>query len=199
MKHIPWILGSLVLAGCAEQTKPAEVKVAKAPSVEAETTAKATARPVDESGLREAKVGGFVFKVPADWEEKPPKNEFLLGEFTIPGEAGPARLTLSSARGGIEANLDRWRGQIQTGPKDQPARQSEIQFDGRAATLIELTGTYSDMFGGGSPNRNSKLLGVAVALGEADFFVKMTGPGETVSARRDEFLKFVESAHRESR
>lgn len=199
MKRNHWILATLILAGCAEQPKTLDTRVAKAPALESETAKSAPKSPAEKSELRDSTVGGFTFKVPGDWEEKPPKSDFLLGEFTIPGEAGPARLTLSSARGGIEANLDRWRGQIQTGPKDTPASQTEIQFDGRDATLIELTGTYSDMFGGGAPNKNSKLLGVAAALGEADFFVKMTGPAETVTARRDEFLKFVASARREKK
>ena len=199
MKRIHWILTTLILTGCSEQPAPLDTRVAKAPALESETARSAPKSPAEKSALRDTTVGGFEFKVPGDWEEKPPKSEFLLGEFTVPGEAGPARLTLSSARGGIEANLDRWRGQIQTGPKDPPASQSDVEFDGRTATLIELTGTYSDMFGGGAPNKNSKLLGVAAALGEADFFVKMTGPAETVTARRDEFLKFVASARRENK
>ena len=199
MKRIHWILTTLILTGCSEQPAPMDTRVAKAPALESETARSAPKSPAEKSALRDTTVGGFEFKVPGDWEEKPPKSEFLLGEFTVPGEAGPARLTLSSARGGIEANLDRWRGQIQTGPKDPPASQSDVEFDGRTATLIELTGTYSDMFGGGAPNKNSKLLGVAAALGEADFFVKMTGPAETVTARRDEFLKFVASARREKK
>ena len=199
MKRIHWILTTLILTGCSEQPAPLDTRVAKAPALESETARSAPKSPAEKSALRDTTVGGFEFKVPGDWEEKPPKSEFLLGEFTVPGEAGPARLTLSSARGGIEANLDRWRGQIQTGPKDPPASQSEVEFDGRTATLIELTGTYSDMFGGGAPNKNSKLLGVAAALGEADFFVKMTGPAETVTDRRDEFLKFVASARREKK
>ena len=205
-RDLLWIAGTLLLSGCAEKPRPAEVTVTMAPALksnaesnaESNATLKPSSKPNRETTeAYEASVGGFKFQVPGDWEEKPPKSDVLLGEFSIPGDAGPARLTLSSARGGIEANLDRWRGQFQAGPNDPPPRQSEIQFDGKDAVLIELNGTYSDMFGGGKPTRNSSMLGVGASLGETEFFVKMTGPAETVAARRDEFLKFVESAHRQ--
>ena len=38
------------------------------------------------------------------------------------------------------------------------------------------------------------MLGVAVPLGSTNYFLKMTGPAKTVAPRREEFLKFVETA-----
>ena len=139
-------------------------------------------------------VAGFKFMAPADWEEQPPKSQFVLGEFSIPGEGGTARLTLSSAGGGIEANVERWRGQFSPGPNDPEPRESEITFDGKPGTLVELAGSYTDMFAGGAPNKNWRMLGVAVPMGPTNYFIKLTGPESTVAPRRDEFLKFVESA-----
>lgn len=65
---------------------------------------------------------------------------------------------------------------------------------GKAATLVDACGTFSDMFD--KPKKpNWQILGVAIPIdAEHNYFVKLTGPRETVSARRDEFLKFVESA-----
>lgn len=145
----------------------------------------------------EVSVGGFKFLVPADWQQQPPQSDVLLGEFTIPGEGGPARLTLSSAGGGTEANLERWRGQFSRGPNDAEPRQSEITFAGQKGTLIELSGTYTDMFSARNPGKNWRMLGVAAPIGPINFFVKLTGPQATVAAQRDAFVMFVESAKAE--
>lgn len=184
------ILGLALLAGCTGNPAPEqEVVISKAPAIDAPTApASRPTEPYTKS------MAGYRFTVPADWEAQPPKSEFVLGEFSIPGEGGPARLTLSSAGGGIEANLDRWRGQVQRGPKDPEPRESEIEFDGTKGTLLELAGTYSDMFSGGSPTRDWRMLGVAVPIGGTNYFLKLTGPAGTVDPRRDEFVKFVTSA-----
>lgn len=145
----------------------------------------------------EASVGGFKFIVPVGWQEQPPKSEFILGEFSLPGTGGAARLTVSSAGGGIEANLERWRGQFSRGPNDHEPRESEVTFDGQKGTLIELSGSYTDMFGGGKPSRDWRMLGVAVPMGATNVFVKLTGPQATVTDQREAFLKFVESAKAE--
>ena len=168
--------------------------MAKAPALDSPKASKP--QPTDGK-LRDVTVAGVKYSVPADWEEQPRKSDFVLGEFSIPGEGGAARLTLSSAGGGIEANVERWRGQFNRGPDDPEPKESEITFDGKPATLVELAGTYSDMFGGGAPNKSWRMLGVAVPLGTTNYFVKLTGPAKTVTPRRDEFLKFVESAKME--
>ncbi len=195
-RQATWIVWGVVLIGCSEQPKPAaEVPIAKAPAVDAPKVPKpSTISDSTKSEPFEATVAGFKFKVPADWVEQPPKSQFVLGEFSIPGEGGTARLTLSSAGGGIEANVERWRGQFHRGPTDPEPRESEIMFDGQKGTLVELAGTYTDMFGGGAPNKSWRMLGVAVPLGSTNYFVKLTGPATIVTPRREEFVKFVESA-----
>ena len=146
---------------------------------------------------RDVTVAGVSYSVPPDWEEQPRKSDYVLGEFSIPGPGGPARLTLSSAGGGIEANVERWRGQFNRGPNDAEPKESEITFDGKPGTLVELAGTFSDMMNRGAPSKGWQMLGVAVPLGETNYFVKLTGPTTTVTPRRDEFLKFIESAKME--
>jgi hypothetical protein len=168
--------------------------VSRAPSVKVPDESAPGDSTATKSETKEVTIGGFKFTVPADWEQQPPKSTVLLGEFSIPGDAGPARLTLSSATGGVEANLERWRGQFRPGPTDPEPRETSITFSGKEGTLLELTGTYTDMFSGGSPSRGWKMLGVAVPFGDTNFFVKMTGPASTATARKDEFIKFVESA-----
>jgi hypothetical protein len=187
------ICSAITLPGCSERAPLTDAPVSKAKSLVSESGAE-TGSATTRTEPYEATIGGFKFTAPADWIELPPKTMFNLGEFTVPGEEGPARLTISSARGGIEANLDRWRGQFVRGPNDSEPRESSISFDGNQATLLELQGTFADSLSGNETRKNARMLGVAVALPGTDFFIKMTGPGKTVTDRRDEFLKFVESA-----
>jgi hypothetical protein len=184
----------LTAIGCTEQPKPApEVPVPVAKSFDVKIVPGTSSSPAKTEPY-EATVGGFKFMVPADWQEQPAKSQFVLGEFSLTGEGGRARLTLSSAGGGLEANVERWQGQFSRGPNDSEPRQSEITFDGQKGTLVELSGTYADMLSGGSPSKNWQMLGVAVPLGPTNFFVKLTGPQATVTAQREAFVKFVESA-----
>ena len=183
-----------VIFGCSEAPKPTELPIPKAPALDVPTEPQARKNEATKTEPYDATVAGFKFTVPADWQEQPPKSQFVLGEFSIPGEGGPARLTLSSAGGGIEANVERWRGQFSPGPNDPEARESEITLDGNKGTLVELAGTYTDMFSGGTPNRSWRMLGVAVQMGPTNYFIKLTGPAAIVTPRREEFLKFVESA-----
>ena len=193
LNRVLFVMG-LAVFGCTEQPKPAPevpVPVAKSLGVEIVPGAPGSSAKTEPY---EAAVGGYRFTVPAGWQEQPPKSDVLLGEFTIPGEGGSARLTLSSAGGGTDANLERWRGQFRRSPNDPEPRESEITFDGRKGILIELSGTFTDMFPGSRPSKNWRMLGVAVPLGPINYFIKLTGPQATVTAQKDAFIKFVESA-----
>ena len=140
-------------------------------------------------------IAGVKFEIPAGWEEKTLSSTMIAGEYALPGAAGPGRLTLSTAGGGTAANMDRWKGQFQRGPADPEPTEAPLTVAGKAATLIEVHGTYTDMFGGGGPKSKWQLLGVAIPIDQDhNYFVKLTGPSETLAARREEFLKFVESA-----
>ncbi|MFX8523783.1 hypothetical protein ABTM10_19965, partial [Acinetobacter baumannii] len=60
---------------------------------------------------------------------------------------------------------------------------------------IELAGSFADMFGGGQPKPNWRLLGVVVPLdGDQNFFIKMTGSKETLESQREEFNTLLRSA-----
>jgi len=143
-------------------------------------------------------IGGIKFEIPAGWEEKS-ANSMILAEFSLQGESGPGRLTLSKMGGGIGLNMDRWKEQFRRGPKDPEPKESQITAAGKEATLIEVQGTYqgdsTGPGGQGGSKADWQLLGAAIPI-ESDYtyFVKFTGPRETVSAHRDEFLKFIESA-----
>ena len=141
-----WLLLGMVLAGCAEKPPVLDAPVKPAKSLQAEDDSQLNSKAGPRDSY-EAVVGGFRFIVPGDWSEQPLKSEVTLGDYSIPGEAGPARLTISPARGGIEKiSRSVGAGQFSQGPKDEDPRESAITFDGKTGTLLELHGTFTDMF-----------------------------------------------------
>jgi hypothetical protein len=184
----------LGLVGCTsdpEGTAPAKLPVAAALPGTAEV-----AEPMNAPSTEpvEKRFAGLVLTIPAGWIEKPVASDVLQGEYQLPGDAGPARLTLSSTGGGLEANLDRWRGQIQRRPTDPDPQEETIAVGGREAVLLEVTGQFQDQFSGGGLKSDWTLLGAAIPTGPAHFFLKMTGPRETVAEHREAFRQLVTSA-----
>ena len=193
--HKLWPLACAISLGCgaAPVEKDVPIKTAKAPSVESMEGGQATGQASNEPSTR--KFGDAKFDVPAGWEEKPAASSVLLGEFRVPGDSGPARLTLSTAGGGTASNMDRWKGQFQRGPSDTEPKESTLTIDGKTATLIEIHGTFNDTFGGGGPKPDSELLGVAIPIdADHNYFIKLTGPKSTIEAAREKFTAFVNSA-----
>ena len=187
-------LGIMVLIGCDSSKSDLDVPVptAKASPV-GETARDDASRTTGES--TERLIGGMKFEIPAGWEEKTLSSTMILGEFSLPGEAGSGRLTMSTAGGGTAANMDRWRGQFHPSPSDPEPKESQIAASGKDVTLLELHGTFSDTFGGGGPKPNWQLLGVAIPIdADHNYFVKLTGPKETVSAHREEFVNLIKSS-----
>ena len=148
----------------------------------------------DPSATTTRNFDGAIFQVPGAWKETPRKSEFITAEFQVSGSGGPARLTLSTAGGRVEDNLERWRGQFASSPSDPPAKQSMLTVDGREATLVELFGTFRDSFGGGEPKPQWAMLGAVIPLKQTNYFVKLTGPQNTLAEARDAWIKFVETA-----
>lgn len=188
-------LAGLILIGCSPSASNQKdsVPTAKATPLGASSPAETASQPLREA--TERRIGGMKFEVPAGWEEKALSSTMILGEFSLPGEAGAARLTLSTAGGGTAANIDRWKGQFRPGKDDPEPKESQIRAAGKDVTLLEVHGSHTDMFGGGAPKPNWQLLGIAIPIDQDhNYFVKLTGPRETVTARHDEFLKFIQSA-----
>jgi hypothetical protein len=136
------------------------------------------------------------------WEQRTPRMPgFILAEFALPKAAGDTedgRLTISSAGGSIQGNIDRWRQQF----GGKPAKESteKIDVSGVPITLVDFSGTYHDqpggpMMGGETVERPSyRMLGAIIDLKEEQLcFVKGYGPAKTMAAHADEFRALLRS------
>lgn len=189
------VLGLSVLSGCVENSAGSRVDppvptAAALPSKDASAQSAGTVL----TEAVEKRFEGITLTIPAGWEERPAASEFIQAEYRVSGDAGPARMTLSSAGGSVDANLDRWQGQFQRGPQDAAPERDTVTVDGVEATIIELNGTFTDGFSKDGPQRNWCMLGAIIPTGPANFFLKLTGPRETVAAHRDEFRGMVKAA-----
>jgi hypothetical protein len=118
-------------------------------------------------------------------------------------DAKAGRLTVTRAGGSVEANIDRWIGQFKQ-PDGKPSREAakieEKEYDGLKVHLFDLAGTFADSRGGPfNPAaekvelENHRMLAAIIETDGAGFyFIKFTGPAETVKENAAAFWRALE-------
>jgi hypothetical protein len=138
--------------------------------------------------------GAVTWQAPADWEEQPASGP-RRGTFKIHGKDGiEADLSITAFPGdvgGLLANVNRWRGQIQLPPFTQPDLAqvvTPLSASGRNVSFVDIVSDKPIKDG-----KKSRILGGTLALDDETWFFKLSGPDELVAARKDEFKKFLET------
>jgi len=201
----------VMLAGCyREPTNPTQVKQNEAEQkvtggepvmpqddVHAGVMSAAPAPPGEIIEARDVEIGAAVLTAPQDWVRRKAGSMFLLTEFSLPkveGDAEDGRLTVSSAMGTIEDNIERWRGQF--GGKPDKENQETFNVGDTPITWVDFTGTFADQRGPFAPTTQKtgyRMLAAVIPVGGTQFFVKGYGPEKTVSAHADRIRAFVQS------
>ncbi len=134
------------------------------------------------------------WQLPESWTEAAPRP-MRIATFAVAGNADiDCYVTsLSGKAGGVDANVDRWRGQLglPTATAEELAQMPRFEMLGRQATLVEAAGQFEGMDGQARPGW--MLLGAVVELDGQMLFVKMTGPEQSVRAEKDKFVRFCKS------
>jgi hypothetical protein len=103
-------------------------------------------------------------------------------------------MSIMLSGGGLESNIDRWRGQFTEKP--QPVT-TKLTPGGLQVTVVEMEGTFSagTMGGGGGPQPGTKLLGAIVSVPglEQSLFLKSWGPKATMERARAGFDALIGS------
>lgn len=142
---------------------------------------------------------GARFDRPSGWDFREPSSSMRLAEAEIPGDAGPATLTVfffaAGGGGGTEDNLQRWAGQVAADAGTEPVRGFYEVGDFSVSTIaVEGTLLPSRMGGGsGEAVPGSKLVGAVVEGPGGPWFFKMTGPAATVTAAEPAFDAMLRS------
>ena len=152
--------------------------------------------------------GELQFKAPAGWISERPTSSMRVSEYQLPaadGEGESASLVVyyfgQGQGGSVEANLQRWIGQMQTvdgKPANDNAKTENTTVNGLKVTLLDVSGTYtgSDMGGGGTAQSkpNYRMRAGVIDTPKGAYFIKLVGPEKTVSRWDQSFQDFVKSA-----
>ena len=165
----------LLLVACSKTPEPTpEPKTDPPPSV---TTAAASAKPT--SADKEV-----AWDAPSAWQTMPNTTSMRKATYKI-GEG--TELTVTTASGGVDANVKRWADQFGVANPKTDKRK----VNGLDVTVVELEGPFTGM--DGAKKEGQMLLGAVVESGQILTFFKMTGPKKTVTDARPDFEKLVAS------
>jgi hypothetical protein len=210
MRFANWsaVLFTLFIAGCGEQAIHSAATERPEPRQAVDNDAeKATPLTPALDGTADhnspAAAGGIVeleaiaLTAPSRWQRKQASSSFVAAEFSLPraeGDDADGRLTVSSAGGTVEANIDRWKGQFQPQPK--VAKQEVVDVAGLKVTFVDYSGDFNDQRGPFAPGQTRpgyRMIAAVIPIDGQLHFVKATGPERTMALHADDIHQFVRS------
>ena len=210
-------VGSALLAGACREETPETPATAPAPAGGGAPAAEAAgsaatpganplfndggAAATDEAGTRLV-VSGVAMVVPDTWRRAEPANSMRAAQYELPApgaDGAPEFVVFRGIRGGTQANIDRWIGQM----SDVTAGPTTETFEadtGLTVTSLEIAGSLtvgSFMGGTGEPAPGQVML-AAVIEGSADgpLHLKITGPASVIDAQTDAWRAMLRSIER---
>jgi hypothetical protein len=147
---------------------------------------------------------GISWTPPAGWNAQAPRPMRAATYLIAPaaGDSTGAECVVNyfgpGQGGGVDANIERWKGQVQ-GPDGRPAiaKVEKRAVRNVPITVIDTSGSYAGM--GGPMAAASKavpgyrLLGAIVEGPGGSVFFKLTGPARTIAAQQKNFDQLLAS------
>jgi hypothetical protein len=147
---------------------------------------------------------GLGFTAPADWKPIATSSSMRVAQFAVPRAAGDTQdaefvlYYFGGSGGTVEANIERWLGQMQQpdgGPTSAVARRQSRKVNGLNVTLVDVSGTYVAEMTPGSPQRhnspNFRLRAAVIETPNGPYFIKLTGPARTMAANEKGLEHFL--------
>lgn len=152
--------------------------------------------------------GDLRLKPPEGWVSERPSSSMRVSQYQLPaadGDKEAASLVVyyfgPGQGGSVNANLDRWIGQMQSPDGSQSkanAKTETTSVNGMKVTLLDVAGTYAggDMGGGGAGQSkpNFRMRAGVIETPKGAYFIKLVGPEKTVARWDQAFQEFVRSA-----
>jgi hypothetical protein len=104
-------------------------------------------------------------------------------------------LTISTAGGSVEANIDRWKSQFD--PQPQEASEEEVDVSGLKIKIIDYSGDFNDQrgpFATAVKRPGYRMIGAVIPIQGQLYFIKATGPQKTIAKHADAIHEFIRSA-----
>ena len=143
---------------------------------------------------------------PATWVEEKPSSAMRKAQLRLPhvtGDSEDATLTVyhfGPMAGTVDANLDRWLGQMAQAdgkPSREVARIERGEANGMKQTLLDVAGRYvaEAMPGGGEKMDKPgwRMVAAVIEAKEGAFYVKVIGPEKTLAAHLAGIRAFLAS------
>jgi hypothetical protein len=143
---------------------------------------------------------GLKLQVPDDWRSEAPASSMRVGQIVVPGAAGEGQLTVfhfgAGGGGGVDANIDRWLSQVVLEAGAKPHRET---FDSPPFKIhfVDASGTVTASRVGSFPSTDQpgwRLFGAVIEGEGGPWFLRLVGPGATLAAQREAFLKMLRTA-----
>lgn len=143
----------------------------------------------------------YELTAPAEWVKKEPANRIIEFEFEIPkaeGDEKAGRVTVMGALGGVEANVERWKGQFKSDGGEVKADIKQSKVADQDVYIVEIKGTYLDKPGGpftqgAAVERPDYRMISAIIISEGrQYFIKAYGPEKTMAKAQPGFQKMVD-------
>jgi hypothetical protein len=145
---------------------------------------------------------GLHWTAPAGWKTAPPQamRAATYAIAAAPGDTAGSECVVyffgAGQGGGVEANIERWKGQFTSASKPAAAIVSKRTAHGVAMTTIDVAGEYSGLGGpvaASKPVPGYRLLGAVVEGPGGNLFVKFTGPAKTIAANKAKYDLLLDS------
>ncbi|MBX9788136.1 MAG: hypothetical protein K2Y37_04415 [Pirellulales bacterium] len=157
----------------------------------------------EDDGTRDIVFDKYVVKAPEKFTRQTPRSKIIAYEFSVPaadGDEQPGRLTVMSAGGTIEANLDRWYAQFAQPDGSSTRNRAKVEkktVAGHDVHFVNIAGTYDDkpapFAAQGVARENYRMLGAIVVLPEGNVYFKFYGPRQTIADNQEAFRKMIEA------
>lgn len=141
--------------------------------------------------------GKYTMSAPKDWAKQSPRVNIIEAEFAIPkveGDSADGRLTVMASGGGVEANVERWKGQFS---KTDDSSVKKMMVGDFEVHIVDISGTFKDQRGPFAPatmRPDYRMLGAIIVMEDgADYFAKLYGPQKTIEKNAEAFMTFVKS------
>ena len=149
---------------------------------------------------------GLTYTAPTGWKSTPTTSSMRTAQFVLPRAAGDAQdaelvvYYFGGSGGTVEANIERWLGQMQQPdgkPSSAVAQRQKRTVNGLAVTLVDVSGTYVAEMTPGAAERhhspNFRLRAAVIETPNGPYFIKLTGPAKTIAAHDKVFEQFLSS------
>ena len=151
-------------------------------------------------------VAGVTFMPPAGWQDIGPEGmrqaQYRLTP--VEGDSAPGEVNVfyfgPNSGGGVEANLQRWIGQITPEAGGAEPERGTFTANGLPGHVVSVNGSYKS--GGGRPMGGDgeilpgyRLVGVVVEGPQGSVFFKLTGPLATAQTMESDLMTMVKGAH----